>query len=141
MPSDLMLKTMNVVHRGIVKVSGGRLGNSIAGMPVIELVTVGRKSGEERICYLTSPLQRGETLIVVASRGGDDHHPAWYHNLRAQPEVEIIRDGTRIPVRARTATQEERAELWPEVVRRARNYGGYQKNTSREIPLVLLEPR
>jgi|ERR1051325_7430622 len=141
MPSDFALKTMNAVHRGILRVSGGRLGWSGAGMPVLELTTTGRKSGAPRSVMLTSPLQLGDTIVVVASRGGDDTHPAWFLNLRANADVEVAYKGApKRPYRARIASSEERAELWPKVTADHDNYAGYQKKTTREIPLVLLEP-
>ncbi len=141
MPSDLALKAMNFVHRGILTVSGGRLGWEAASMPVLELTTVGRQSGQKRSVMLTSPLQEGDTIVVVASRGGDDHHPAWFLNLRDHPEVEVAYKGkNRTPMRARVADADERARLWPRIVADHKNYGDYQTKTEREIPLVLLEP-
>lgn len=141
MPSDFVLKAMNTVHRGLVKISGGHSGWSISKMPVLELTTVGRKTGRPRSVMLTSPVQDGATLVVVASRGGDDTHPAWFLNLRDNAEVEVaLQGGPRQRMRARVATTEERSRLWPLVVADHKNYAGYQTKTSREIPLVLLEP-
>jgi len=141
MPSDFVLKTMNTVHRGMLKVSGGRLGWSASRMPVLELTTTGRKSGQPHSVMLTSPAQEGTTLVVVASRGGDDHHPAWFLNLRDHPDVDVAMSGQpKRRMRAHVATSEERARLWPLVVADHKNYAGYQTKTSREIPLVLLEP-
>ena len=136
-----MLKTMNAVHRGVLKVSGGRLGWDAQNMPVLELTTTGRKSGRPHSIMLTSPVQEGDTIVVVASRGGDDHHPAWFLNLQANPQVEVaMKGGARRRMRARVATPEERARLWPLVIADHKNYAGYQTRTQREIPLVLLEP-
>lgn len=141
MPSDLMLKTMNTVHRSILKLSGGRLGWDAMSMPVLELTTIGRKSGQPRSVMLTSPLQDGDAIVVVASRGGDDQHPAWFRNLQANPDVEVaLKGGPKQKMRARVAPPEERARLWPRVTADHKNYAGYQTKTSREIPLVLLEP-
>lgn len=141
MPSDLALKAMNAIHRGLLTVSFGKVGWKAAGMPVLELTTTGRKTGQPRSCLLTSPLQLGDTYVIVASRGGDDHHPAWFLNLEANPEVEVAIGGVpREARRARVASPDERAELWPQIAERYRNYAGYQAKTSREIPLVLLEP-
>lgn len=132
---------MNLIHRGVLLVSGGRLGWETANMPVLELTTTGRKSGQKRSVMLTSPVQDGETLVVVASRGGDDHHPAWFLNLRDNPDVEVAyKGGSKKPMKARQATAAERAELWPRVVATYKGYGQYQSNTEREIPLVMLEP-
>ena len=141
MPSDFSLKTMNAIHRAAIKLSAGKIGYDF-GMPVLELVTTGRRSGERRAVMLTSPVQEGETIVVVASRGGDDIHPGWYHNLVANPEVEVSwQGGPAKPMTARVATPQERDRLWPLVVKDHKNYAGYQKKTAREIPLVLLEPR
>lgn len=141
MPSDRALKTMNAVHRALLAVSFGKIGWSAAGMPVLELTTTGRSSGLPRTCLLTSPLQLGDVYVIVASRGGDDHHPAWYLNLCATPTVSVAIGGASPePRRARVATPDERAELWPRIAAKYRNYAGYQARTSREIPLVLLEP-
>ena len=141
MPSDLVLKTMNTVHRTILKLSGGRFGWEASNMPVLELTTTGRKSKQPRAVMLTSPLQEGSTVVIVASRGGDDQNPAWFLNLRDDPHVEVsLKGAPKQPMTARVATPEERARMWPKIVADHKNYGGYQKRTEREIPLVLLEP-
>jgi deazaflavin-dependent oxidoreductase (nitroreductase family) len=91
---------------------------------------------------LTSPWQEGTTYVVVASRGGDDNPPAWFLNLQANPGVEVAFQGAaKQRMHAREATPEERARLWPLVTADHKNYAGYQKKTTREIPLVLLEPQ
>lgn len=141
MPSDAALKAMNGIHRLLHRLSGGRLGWALGGMPVLELTTVGRRSGQPRSVLLSSPLQEGEAFVVVASRGGDDRHPAWFLNLRDRPEVEVaVRGGQRRPMRARIAGEDERARMWPRIAERYRNYAGYQTRTERVIPLVLLTP-
>src|SRR3954468_18191395 len=141
MPSDLALKTMNALHRTVQKVSFGKLGWDAGSMPVVELTTIGRKSGQPRSVMLTSPLQEGDTWVVVASRGRDHIHPAWFLNLRDNPQVEVRivgKDARRM--HARVANAEERERMWPLITDKYRNYAGYQKRTDREIPLVLLEP-
>src|SRR4051812_2807496 len=141
MPSDFVLKTMNTLHRGVLKLSGGRMGWTGGGMPVLELTTTGRKSGQPRAVMLTSPLQEGDTIVIVASRGGDDTHPAWFLNLRDNPKVEVAYKGAaRKSMHARVADAEERARMWPLVTAGHKNYADYQTKTTREIPLVLLEP-
>jgi deazaflavin-dependent oxidoreductase (nitroreductase family) len=140
MPTDLQLKAMNTLHRSVLKLSGGRLGWRAGGMPVVELTTRGRKSGQPRVVLLTSPVQEGDAIVIVASRGGDDHHPAWFLNLRDDPDVEVAFAGKpRQRMRARVASPEERAALWPRVTEVYKQYAGYQTKTEREIPLVLLE--
>jgi deazaflavin-dependent oxidoreductase (nitroreductase family) len=142
MPHDLVLKAMNGVHRLVLGATGGKVGWDAGGMPVVELTTVGRKSGQPRSVMLTSPLQEGDTYVVVASRGGDDHHPAWFLNLRDNPEVEVsIKGNPQQKWTAAVASPEERARLWPQIATKYRNYAGYQKRTEREIPLVLLSPK
>jgi len=90
---------------------------------------------------LTAPLTPGDSYVVVASRGGDDTHPAWFLNLQADPHVTVVAKGGA-PVRmiARVASPREREAMWPQITSKYRNYAGYQKRTSREIPLVHLEP-
>ena len=141
MPSDFALKTMNTVHRSVLKLSFGKLGWSAGNMPVLELVTTGRKSGEPRAVMLTSPLQEGATIVIVASRGGDDQHPAWFLNLRDNPKVQVAFKGAaKQAMTATIASADERARMWPLITEKYKNYAGYQTKTEREIPLVLLNP-
>lgn len=141
MPSDLILKTMNLTHRVVLKVTRGRVGWTADGMPVLELTTVGRKSGQPRSVMLTAPHTEGDVLVLVASRGGDDQHPAWFLNLRDHPDVKVrLEGGSTQPMRARVADAAERERLWPIIAAKHGRYAGYQKRTDREIPVVLLEP-
>ena len=142
MPSDLQLKTMNAIHKTLLTLSFGKLGTKVAGMPVLKLTTTGRKSGEARTVMLTSPVQVGDTLVIVASKGGEDTHPAWYLNLLAKPEVKVEwkGDATKTMI-ATTATTAEKAELWPKIVAAYKGYSGYQKRTERDIPLVFLKAK
>ena len=141
MPSDLQLKVANAVHRGLLKLSFGKFGWDLGNMPVVELTTTGRKSGQKRTVMLTSPLQEGDTIVVVASRGGDDTHPAWFLNLRDNPAVEVsIKGKPKQPMQAHVATPEQRARMWPQVTSKYKGYGNYQTKTTREIPLVLVQP-
>ena len=139
-PKDIGAKLANLVHSTVFNTTKGRVGGTGFGMPVVQLTTTGRKSGEPRKSMLTSPVQDGDNMVLVASYGGADHHPAWYLNLRDNPSVEITKDGETRVMKARTATAEERAELWPRVVAAYKGYGQYQTRTDREIPLVILEP-
>ncbi|HEX7537714.1 MAG TPA: nitroreductase/quinone reductase family protein [Dermatophilaceae bacterium] len=141
MSSDVQFKAMNALHRIMLKVSGGRLGWTAQDMPVLELTTTGRKSGQPRSVMLTSPLQEGAALVVVASRGGDDQPPAWFLNVRDNPDVQVRLQGEpRQRMHGRVATPAERERLWPLVIADHKNYAGYQTKTTRVIPLVLLEP-
>ena len=141
MPSTRSLKLMESSHRFLQRLTRGRAGWKIAGMPVLELTTTGRRSGQRRTTMLTSPLRDGDAYVVVASRGGDDRHPAWFLNLRDDQNVEVAVEGhPRIAMTARIANPEERARMWPLITSEHANYAGYQEKTEREIPLVLLEP-
>jgi deazaflavin-dependent oxidoreductase (nitroreductase family) len=136
-----MLKTMNRLHRGVLRLSGGRIGGRVGVMPVLELTTTGRASGQPRSVMLTSPVQDGNVIVVVASRGGDDRHPDWFLNLRSHPDVQVaLAGGPKQAMRARVATPDERAELWRRVVAAYKGYANYQTKTERVIPLVLLQP-
>ena len=137
---DTLGKAVNVLHRTIYSVSGGRIGGSGFGMPVVILTTIGRKSGQPRTTMLTAPIEDGDRIVVVASWGGDDRHPQWLLNLQQNPDVELTLRNKKRKMRAHVASPEERAELWPRVTKDHANYAGYQKRTEREIPLVILEP-
>lgn len=138
---DEIAKVVNTIHRSVFKASSGRIGGRVAGMPALILHTTGRKSGQQRSTMLTAPIVEDDRVVLVASYGGDDREPTWAGNLRANPEVEIIMAGSTKPMTARIATPEEKAELWPRVASTYKGYAGYQTKTSRDIPLVILEPR
>jgi deazaflavin-dependent oxidoreductase (nitroreductase family) len=137
---DLQLKTANAVHKTIRALSGGRLGNTLGSMQVVELHTIGRRTGKHRSVMLTAPIRDGDRVVLVASKGGDDRHPDWYRNLVAHPDVELTIDGRTVEMVARTATDEEKAELWPRIVEVYKGYAGYQSRTDRDIPVVICEP-
>jgi deazaflavin-dependent oxidoreductase (nitroreductase family) len=128
-------------HRTLLKISGGRFPRSILGMRPIELRTVGRKSGEWRPTLLSSPLCEEQRVILVASKGGHQDHPQWYKNLAVNPDVEITVDGVTRQMCARTASPDEKAALWPKIVATYKGYEGYQRNTTRDIPVVICEPQ
>lgn len=127
-------------HEGWFRATDGQILNHILGMPVVMLTTTGRHTGERRNVMLTSPVQDGPRLVLVASNGGAGAHPAWFYNVQAEPVIEVTTQGGRRPMRASVASAEERAELWPRVVAAYAGYGEYQRRTSREIPLVILDP-
>jgi deazaflavin-dependent oxidoreductase (nitroreductase family) len=139
--ADLGFKALNKIHRTIVRASGGRVGGSAFGMPVVELHTIGRVSGRVRSTMLTAPVVDGDQVVLVASKGGDDRDPDWYRNIIAHPDVELTITAERRSMRARTATTEEKALLWPRVVRAYKPYDGYRRRAKRDIPLVICEPR
>jgi deazaflavin-dependent oxidoreductase (nitroreductase family) len=136
-----LLRPAMQAHTTVYRLTGGLVGHRFPGAPPMLLLEhVGARSGRRR----TSPLaylRDGKDLVIVASKGGHPRHPAWFHNLRAYPDVMVQVGSERRPVRARVASKEERARLWPRVVEMYSGYRGYQERTQREIPLVILEPR
>ncbi len=134
---------MNVfpaIDRRLIPLTGGRVKVAM-GQPILLLHTLGARSGEER----TTPLlytPRGGAFVVVASKAGATHHPAWYHNLRAHPDaVSVEVGGRRTAVRPRVVEGAERAELWKLVNDNYTGYTTYQGRAGdRVIPVVLLEP-
>jgi deazaflavin-dependent oxidoreductase (nitroreductase family) len=124
----------------LYRLTGGRVGGSFDGAPVLLLHHVGRKSGEERVTPLLH-LSDGDDLVIVASMGGTPKHPAWFHNLTARPETEVEVGREHRPVRAEVASPEEKARLWPKLVELYPAYAAYQRRTDRDIPVVVLRPR
>jgi F420H(2)-dependent quinone reductase len=128
-------------HTVAYRLTGGLIGHRFPGAPPSLLLDhVGAKSGTKRTSPLTY-LRDGDDFVIVASKGGHPSNPAWFYNLRANPDTTIQVGSKRRPVHARVANPEERKRLWPKVVEIYGGYAGYQKRTDREIPLVILEPR
>lgn len=138
---DVGFKIMNSAHRGILAATGGRFPKSLMGMAPVELRTIGRKSGQVRSTMLTSPVHDENRVVLVASKGGDDRDPQWYRNLVANPDVELVIGGTTRKMRARTASPDEKAALWPDIVAVYKWYDSYQQRADRDIPVVICEPR
>ena len=138
---DLGMKTMSILHRAVLNASGGRLLASFGPIPVVELHTLGRSTGKRRTTMLTAPIHDRSRFVLIASKGGSDRNPQWYLNLVANPDVELTVHGRTQKMRARTADAAEKARLWPEVVAAYKGYEGYQQKTSRDIPVVICEPR
>lgn len=129
------------VHQWLYETTDGRIGASLGNRPMLLLRTVGRKSGLPRTAALLY-VRDGDSYVVVASKGGAPENPGWLHNLLAAPDVEIQVGRDRIPVRARIAEGEERTRLWARADQvNQGQYDAYQSRTSREIPVVVLDPR
>ncbi len=135
---NLLAKALIGVHQQIYRISGGRLLGSAKGMPVLELETIGRRSGKARTTMLTAPVHSDTQLVIVASKAGADHHPAWFLNLRDNPSVKVTMKGSTRAMKARVANADEKAELWPQIVAANDGYAGYQAKTERDIPVVIL---
>ena len=137
---DVLAKGITRVHTQVYRWTGGKVGGKAGPTTMGLLTTTGRKSGQPR----TTPLNimaDGDRWLLVASYGGDDRDPQWFRNLQANPEATIQLGAETIPVRAAVATAEERKELWPKAVSVYKGYDGYQRKTSREIPVVILTRR
>ena len=136
-----IIRVMSRLNTWAYQLTNGWLGGTfLRGAPVMLMTVVGRKSGRQ----LTVPLlylRDGERVVIVASKGGMDHHPLWYHNLVANPDVDVQIGGTVRPMRAHTADDAERAALWPRLVAMYSDYDDYQARTTRKIPVVVLSPR
>jgi deazaflavin-dependent oxidoreductase (nitroreductase family) len=137
---DPVIKFINLLHRNLFLATKGRIGGRIGKMEAVLLTTTGRKSGQKRQSMLTSPVQEGDDIILIASYGGGPKHPQWYLNLQSNPEVEVVRGGKTLKMKARTAEPAERERLWPQVTAAYKGYAGYQEKTDREIPVVILSP-
>jgi deazaflavin-dependent oxidoreductase (nitroreductase family) len=134
---DVLARAITTVHTQVYRRTGGKLGGKVGPTTMGLLTTTGRKSGQPR----TTPLNimaDGDRWLLVASYGGDDRDPQWFQNLQANPEASIQLGTETIPVRATVATPEERKDLWPKAVSIYKGYDGYQRKTSREIPVVIL---
>ena len=131
----------NAFNRGVVeefRANGGKVGGQFAGAPMVLLTTTGAKSGQPR----TTPLvysTDGNQVLIVASKGGAPSHPDWYHNLLANPQVTVEIGEETYPARAVVPEGAERDRLFAGVVAKMSNFGEYQQNTTRTIPVVVLE--
>ncbi len=137
--NTMATKFFTRTHIALYRRTGGKLGGRFRGSPVLLLTTTGRRSGQLR----TTPLLHvvdGNRKVVVASYLGAEHHPAWYHNLLAHPEVTVQAGSSVQQMRAEVADPAERARLWGPLVAMYPTYDDYQAKTERQIPVVILTP-
>jgi deazaflavin-dependent oxidoreductase (nitroreductase family) len=138
---SIVVKVMSSLNTTVYRLTGGRIGGRfLRGAPVFLVTTIGRKSGQPR----TSPLlylKEGDDYVIVASKGGMSHHPLWYRNIEANPDVEIEIGREKFKARARRANAEEKKVLWPKLVAMYPDYDDYQARTERDIPVVILSPK
>ncbi len=139
----VLINVGNKVDPVLMRATGGRLRMTMGG-PTVLVKHTGAKSGKERVTPLAYFTQ-GEEVVLIASKGGAPKHPAWYHNLKAHPEVEATTDGRFEPYLAREATGEEREHLWQLATTLYSGFDDYQRratsSTERQIPVMVLEPR
>ena len=135
----ILFKIFGGIQVWLYRVSGGKLGGKMAGFKVLLLTTVGRKSGKIH----TVPLgffERQGGYLIVASKGGAPSNPAWYYNLKDQPQVTVQIYEMVMPASVEVLSGEARAQAWQQVISEAPSYAAYEKRTTREIPLILLRP-
>jgi deazaflavin-dependent oxidoreductase (nitroreductase family) len=132
---QLVFSLMNFLYRA----SGGRIGGKMGQVEVLLLTTTGRKSGKKRTLPLVY-IMDGPAYVITASAGGADKNPGWFFNVRSNPQSLIQVREKQIKVTAEVAGPEKRSELWARLVELAPNFAGYEKRTSREIPMVILRP-
>ena len=135
----LFVSVFPAIDRRLIPLTHGRLSTGL-GQPIVLLHARGARSGAVR----TTPLlatKAGSSIVLIASKAGAEHHPAWFHNVRANPDVEVTVGGRRRPMRARIAHGEERDRLWGLACDNYSGYGAYQRRAAgRLIPVVVLEP-
>jgi F420H(2)-dependent quinone reductase len=142
-PPRVWFQAVWFVHLAIRRPSGGRLGTRTPGedrVGMLFIPTLGRKSGQPRVNGLFY-FDDGPNVVAVASNAGADRDPAWWLNLRDQPDAEVELAGRRRPVRARAATPEEAERLWPRLVAANPDFAEYRAKVARTIPIVILQPR
>lgn len=136
----LIQNTLTGFHRGLIRVSGGRIGSRIGKNPVLLLTTRGRRSGKERTIPLLYFPDAGD-YVLIASNGGAQQHPSWYFNLQAEPTVTVELAGRKQQVQASDVTDPaERDRLWKQANEGYSSYDGYATKTARQIPVVRLRP-
>jgi deazaflavin-dependent oxidoreductase (nitroreductase family) len=128
------------LHKALFRLTGGRLGTQLAGdgRGTLFLLSTGRRTGAVRRNGLFY-IQDGPNFIVVASNAGENVDPSWWHNLQATPEAEVVLGRRRQQVRARAASADEATRLWPRLDAANRQYATYRVQTTRKIPIVILE--
>lgn len=131
-------KIFTGLHRRIYKLSGGRIGGSMQGGDIIVLGHKGAKSGKQRETPLIGG-QHDDGWVVIASYSGHDEHPAWYHNLVANPDATVQLGKQTHRVRAREVEGDEREQLWNDMAQIYSDYDEYKSVTERHIPVLVLE--
>ena len=134
-----LIRGLSKTHLAVYRLSRGRFLCRVVGMPVLLLTTTGRRSGKARTTPLTF-FRDGADLAVIASNGGADRPPDWSLNLRQNPRAVVEIGTNELTVQARTAFAEERDRLWVGITAIHSGYARYQKNTARQIPVLILTP-
>jgi F420H(2)-dependent quinone reductase len=133
------LRWTGKLNTPLYRVSGGRIGGKVGKAPVLLLTTTGRKSGQKRTAPVVY-LQDGERMVVINTNAGNAKVPAWSLNLAAQPQAEVEVGRRKIPVLARVAEGEERADLWRKHNVQYSGFDDYEEKLDREPKVIVLEP-
>jgi deazaflavin-dependent oxidoreductase (nitroreductase family) len=120
------------------RANGGKVGGQFEGAPMVLLHTIGARSGEERVNPLVYQAD-GDRIAIFGSKAGAPTHPAWYHNLLANPDVTVELGPDTVPMRARVAEPDERERIWSRQKEIMPGFADYEANTTRVIPVVILE--
>lgn len=139
-----LLSVILPIHRWLYRNTGGRIGGKLAGIPMLLLYTIGRKSGKEYVmplAYHPHETTDGTAYVVVASNSGFDRHPGWYYNVLADaaPQAQVM--ANTFVVDARELDGDEYDTIWAQAIQTNRAWAGYREKTTRKIPLILLTPR
>jgi deazaflavin-dependent oxidoreductase (nitroreductase family) len=137
---DTFARAITAIHTQAYRRTGGKFGAKVGKTTMMLLTTTGRSSGQPRTTPLNC-ISDGDRYLAIASYGGDDRDPQWFKNLQADPEATIQVGSDTVRVRASVATPEEKKVLWPKAVAAYKGYDGYQRKTSRDIPVVILTPQ
>jgi deazaflavin-dependent oxidoreductase (nitroreductase family) len=135
----LIVKVLIPLFTAVYKLTGGLIGGKLGPLPVLLLSTTGRKSGKERTVPVAY-LQEGDSYVVIASFAGQPKHPAWFHNLKNNPNASVQIGRSQTSVKAEIADPEKKKVLWEKLLKIAPNFEEYQKRTTRDIPVVILHP-
>ena len=134
-----LIALITTIHRFFYRVTGGRAGAQSGDRKFLLLTTIGRKTGRKRVAPLLYVEDNGR-WVIIGSNAGDDHHPAWWLNLKSHPEAEVQVGAEHFAVQARAATAEESERLWPRFIASYQSYADYRERTARTIPIIILSP-
>jgi F420H(2)-dependent quinone reductase len=135
----LFIKVVLSIYIFLYRLTSGAIGGRMAGLKVLLLTTTGRKTGQPRISPLGYFNHEGN-FVIIASNGGGERNPAWFYNLKSNPQVTIQIGKQQLAAKAEVVDTERRKQLWADLVKMAPGYEKYAQSTKREIPLVILQP-
>jgi F420H(2)-dependent quinone reductase len=135
----IFLKVVLSIYIFLYRLTSGAIGGRMAGLQVLLLTTTGRKTGQPRTTPLGYFKQDG-SFVVIASNGGADQNPAWFYNLKSNPQVTLQIGNKHLAAKAEVVDADKRGQMWAELVKMAPAYEHYTTRTKREIPMIILHP-